>query len=55
MAICQQNCAEVNVQMTGLVIFKQKRKILDHEIKIKLNKKKLYTIKISNLMSRSKN
>ena len=30
--------------MTELMIFKQNRKIIDHEIKIKLNKKKLYTI-----------
>ena len=32
----------LNVQKTELVIFKQKRKILDHEIKIKLNRKRLY-------------
>ena len=32
----------LNVQKTELVIFKQKRKMLDHEIKIKLNRKRLY-------------
>ena len=36
------NKISLNVQKTELVIFKQKRKILDHEIKIKLNRKRLY-------------
>ena len=36
------NRISLNVQKTELVIFKQKRKILDHEIKIKLNRKRLY-------------
>ena len=29
-------------QKTELVIFKQKRKLLDHRIKVKLNRKRLY-------------
>ena len=32
----------LHVQKTELVVFKQKRKILDHEIKVKLNRKRLY-------------
>ena len=32
----------LNVQKPELVIFKQKRKMLNHEIKIKLNSKRLY-------------
>ena len=36
------NKISLNVQKTELVIFKQKRKILDHKIKIKLNRKRLY-------------
>ena len=36
------NKISLNVQKTELVIFKQKRKILDHEIKIKLNSKRLF-------------
>ena len=32
----------LNVQRTELVIFKQMRKILEHEIKIKLNRKRSY-------------
>ena len=36
------NKISLNVQKTELVIFKQKRKILDQEIKIKLNRKRLY-------------
>ena len=32
----------LNVQKTELVIFKQRRKILAHEIMIKLNRKRLY-------------
>ena len=36
------NKISLNVQKTELVIFKQKRKILDHEIKIKFNRKRLY-------------
>ena len=36
------NKISLNVPMTGLVIFKQKRKILYREIKIKLNRKRLY-------------
>ena len=32
----------LNVQKTELAIFKQKRKILDHEINIKLNRKRFY-------------
>ena len=36
------NKISLNVQKTELVIIKQKRKIVDHEIKIKLNKKRLY-------------
>ena len=29
----------INVQNTELVIFKQKRKVLEHEIKVKSNRK----------------
>ena len=36
------NTISLNVQKTELVIFKQKRKIVDHEIKIMLNRKRLY-------------
>ena len=36
------NKISVNVQKTKLVIFKQTRKILDHKIKIKLNRKRVY-------------
>ena len=36
------NKISLNVQKTELVIFKQKRKMLDHEMKIKLNRKRLY-------------
>ena len=36
------NKISLNVQKPELVTFNQKRKILDHEIKIKLNKKRLY-------------
>ena len=36
------NKSSLNVQKNGLVIFKLKRKILYHEIKIKLNRKRLY-------------
>ena len=36
------NKIPLNVQKTELVIFKQKRKITDHEIKVKLNRKRLY-------------
>ena len=40
----------LNVQKNELVIFKQKRKILDHEMKIKLNRKRLYhTANVKNL------
>ena len=39
-----KSCTKVNVQTTGLVIFKQKRKILDDKITFKLNKEKLCTI-----------
>ena len=34
----------LNAQKTELVILKQKRKVLDHEIKIKLNRKRLHPI-----------
>ena len=36
------NKISLNVQKTELVIFKQKRKKLDHETKIKSNRKRLY-------------
>ena len=36
------NNISLNVQKTELVTLKQKRKILDHKIKIKLNRKRLY-------------
>ena len=36
------NKISLNVQQTELVIFKQKRKILDREINIKFNRKRLY-------------
>ena len=36
------NKISLNVQQTELVIFKQKRKILHHEINIKVNRKGLY-------------
>ena len=36
------NKISLNIRKTELVIFKQKRKTLDHEIKIKLNRKRLY-------------
>ena len=36
------NKISLNVQQTELVIFKQKRKILHHEINIKVNRKRLY-------------
>ena len=36
------NKISLNIQNTELVIFKQKRKILDHGLKIKLNRKRLY-------------
>ena len=36
------NKIPLNVQKTELVVFKQKKKILDHEIKINLNRKRLY-------------
>ena len=36
------NKISLNVEKTELIIFKQRRKILAHEIKIKLNRKRLY-------------
>ena len=36
------NKISLNVQKTELVIIKQKREILDHQIKIKLHKKRIY-------------
>ena len=34
--------SSLNVQKTEVVIFKEKRKIVDHKIKIKLDRKRLY-------------
>ena len=44
------NEISLNVQKTELVIFKQKRKMAEHEIKINLNRKRLYpTLNIKHL------
>ena len=40
--ILNANKISLNVQKTELLIFKQKRKILDRKIKIKLNRKRFY-------------
>ena len=43
LSVClNANEISLNVQKTELMIFKQKRKILDHEIKIKLSGKRPY-------------